>query len=115
MTGGYTGSDFLDSTETFDRKLGSWVASGAKLPRPMYGLRAANIDDRALVIIFCSTHSRYHMNLIIAGGYGGGYRDDILEYDPDEDSMVPVGHMTQARSYHALSVVQVQDYVQWCQ
>ena len=55
------------------------------------------------------------MNLIIAGGYGGGYRDDILEYDPDEDSMVPVGHMTQARSYHALSVVQVQDYVQWCQ
>ena len=122
MTGGYTGSDFLDSTETFDRNLGSWVASGAKLPRPMYGLRAANINGRVLVFgktMSYSSYTRHHRNIIIAGGkddepFNDDY-DGILEYDPEEDSMVPVGRMTQARSYHAVSVVQVQDYAQWCQ
>ena len=50
VTGGYTGSDYLDSTETLATDASSWVTSGAKLPRPMHGLRAANIDD--LVLIF---------------------------------------------------------------
>ena len=40
VTGGYDGSDFLDSTETFDPLVGSWTASRAKLPRPMSGIRA---------------------------------------------------------------------------
>ena len=42
VTGGYVryGSDFLDSTETFDPLVGSWTASQAKLPRPMDGIRA---------------------------------------------------------------------------
>ena len=52
---------------------------------------------------------------MIAGGYDNdGNSDDILEYDPEEDSMVHVGQMTQARSYHAISVVQAQDYTKWC-
>ena len=38
-----------DSTETFDPLVGSWVLSGAKLPRPMYNLRAVNIYDRLLI------------------------------------------------------------------
>ena len=49
VTGGWTGSSRLDSAETFDPMLGSWAASGAKLPRPMDGLRAANINDRVLI------------------------------------------------------------------
>ena len=48
VTGGY-GSDNLDTTETLDTDKSSWVASGAKLPRPMSGLRAANIDGRVLI------------------------------------------------------------------
>ena len=43
------GSWTLDSTETFDSDLGNWVTSGAKMPRPMDGLRAANIDGRVLI------------------------------------------------------------------
>ena len=39
----------LDSTETFDPMLGSWTASGAKLPRTMSNLEAANINDRVLI------------------------------------------------------------------
>ena len=50
VTGGYDDeSDELDSTETLDPMLGRWTASGAKLPRPMSTLRAANINDRVLI------------------------------------------------------------------
>ena len=57
------------------------------------------------------------MNIIIAGGYDDVYEihDYILEYDPEKDSMVPVGHMLQGRTYHAVSVVKAQDYTPWCQ
>ena len=34
-----------------------------------------------------------------------------LEYNPAEDSILSLGEMTQARDYHAVSVVQVL----WCQ
>ena len=40
--------------------------------------------------------------------------DDILEFDPVENTIVPLGHMTEARSQHAISVVQIMDYAQWC-
>ena len=43
VTGGWGGSDNLDSTETFDPLVGSWTASAAKLPRPMEGIKAENI------------------------------------------------------------------------
>ena len=29
--------------------------------------------------------------------------------------MTTVGHMTEARDFHAVSVVQADDYLQWCQ
>ena len=50
VTGGEIGKNRgqTDSTEVFDNALGSWVTSGA-LPRPMYGLRATNIDGRVLI------------------------------------------------------------------
>ena len=49
VTGGYGISNYLDSTETFDPLVGSWTESRAKLPRPMDGLRAANIIDSVLM------------------------------------------------------------------
>ena len=41
--------------------------------------------------------------------------DDILEYDPEGDTMTTVGHMTRPRSMHAISVVQAADYLPGCQ
>ena len=38
VSGGYdnwSDGNNLDTTETFDTVVGSWVTSGAKLPRPM--------------------------------------------------------------------------------
>ena len=43
------GSDWYDSTDIFDTSLGSWATSESKLPRPMDGLRATNINDRVLI------------------------------------------------------------------
>ena len=52
VTGGFVSkSDFLylDSTETLTTDASSWVTTEAKLPVPIRGLRAANIDDRVLI------------------------------------------------------------------
>ena len=56
---------------------------------------------------------------MFAGGSSGNitsveYEDIILEYDTATDSMIPVGRMTQGRSGHALSVVNTEDFSQWC-
>ena len=76
VTGGKGGWAYdgviLDSTETFDPLLGSWASSGqsgAKLPRPMCGLRAEIIDGRLLffginifkfLVIIPSLKHKYH-------------------------------------------------------
>ena len=49
MTGGQDGSVLLDSTELYDTNVGSWVVAGAKLPIPMWGFKAVNIEDRVLI------------------------------------------------------------------
>ena len=48
VSGGYeagVAGDYLDSTELFDANVGGWI-TGAALPNPMSGLKAANIDNR---------------------------------------------------------------------
>ena len=48
VTGGWTGSDFLSSTELLVGTASSWVLTG-DLPSPRYGLRGANIDNRVIM------------------------------------------------------------------
>ena len=57
VTGGWDGWVFLE-TEIFDADVGSWVTSPAKLPRPMEGLRAVNIDDRVLIFGNCQAQGQ---------------------------------------------------------
>ena len=89
----------------------------------MSGLKATNIKAR--VLLFGNGNREINHNttdltqdILIAGGeyYIGGstYYDDILEYDPEEDSLVTVGQMTEARAWHAITVVQTEEYDQWC-
>ena len=49
VMGGRNGNGDLDSTETLDTDASSWITSEARMPRPMTGLRAANIDNRVLI------------------------------------------------------------------
>ena len=48
VIGGYDDGSYLDSTELFDTNLHRW-STGAALPNPMRGLRAANIDNRVYI------------------------------------------------------------------
>ena len=118
VTGGSSDDvGYVDTTEVYDSNLGIWVTSGAKLPRPMVGLRATNIDGCVLIFgnyIFSFIITRSNRN-IFAGGMDDDYHDDILEFKPDDDAIVPLGHMTQVRGWHAISVVKTQDYSNWCQ
>ena len=120
VTGGYqSDGGYIDTSEVYDSDLGSWVISGAKLPQPMSGLRATNIDGQVLIFGNCIvfTITNYQVKIIINSG-GGDYDvtyDDILEFKPGDDAIiVTLGHMTQARFGHAISVVQTQDYSNWC-
>ena len=49
VTGGRHEGVDLDSTELYDPSTGHWRMSGA-LPSARYGLRAATVDNRVLVI-----------------------------------------------------------------
>ena len=40
---------------------------------------------------------------------------NILEYDFTADSFTQIGTMNQAKGDHAISVVQYEDFYQWCQ
>ena len=101
MTGGATGNSSisvnLDTSEVYDSDLGSWVTSGAKLPQPMSGLRATNIDGRVLIFGNISLYYTTFTQIIIAGGQGwiyddqNHYYDDILEFNPVENALVPLG------------------------
>ena len=48
------------------------------------------------------------------GSHDSGILDGVLEYDPEEDYIRTVGHMTVDREYHAISVVRAADFYQWC-
>ena len=55
MTGGQSDPDVLKTpiivtTEVYDSELGSWAFSGAKLPQPMNGVKATNIDGCVLIV-----------------------------------------------------------------
>ena len=52
---------------------------------------------------------------IAGGSYFVHYYDTILEYDTEEDVIITVGQMIEARDHHAVSVVQSEDYSKWCE
>ena len=55
--------------------------------------------------------------MILAGGQGrlpGGKEKEVY-YLITGDSYTQIGTMTQARYYHAISVVKYQDFSEWCQ
>ena len=45
VTGGYDGNDYLDSTELLVPGSGSWRLAAGLLPRPMYSMGVATVDN----------------------------------------------------------------------
>ena len=45
-------------------------------------------------------------------GYDG---NDILEYNPETETWQEVGTMKEARRDHAVTIVSLKDYADWCE
>ena len=117
VSGGYRdkSSEYLDSTEIYNPDQGSWTA-GAALPSKRDALRAANIDGRVLFfgINILSRMVTKGQFFILTGGRAGNDFNAILEYDVAADSFTQIGTMTRDRSWHAISVVQYEDFSKSC-
>ena len=51
---------------------------------------------------------------LYSGGYDGSARNSILEYDPETKKWKQIGTMREARDDHAVTVVDLRDYADFC-
>ena len=66
----------------------------------------------------CGQHHEHLVlppGLLLAAGGGGPPLDTILEYDFTGDTFTQIGTMIETRMEHAISVVQYEDFSEWCQ
>ena len=123
MTGGLLES-FLagDSTELLVQGATSWAISGP-LPSPRQVLRAVTLDNKIFVT---GTYSIYRQGLYdtcctcIAGGVGNydgndyPIYDDILELDKTERVWKNAGAMSVKRYDHAVSAINYNSILEYC-
>merc|ERR1712227_956444 len=95
VTGGYTGSNYLLSTEILTSGENSWRQVGDLPTVPIKGLRGVSFNN----------------NIIMTGGFGGGNLDHVLSYNTTSQSWTLVGNMRSSRYYHAASVVPLDQIV----
>ena len=110
VAGGWTGSDYLSSTELLVGEASAWVLTG-ELPSPRSYLRGANIDNRVLMTGNCTDGSREitYVTLLHAdqclGGTDGTTFDDILEFCPVTKQWKLMDKMIQAKYAHGVSPI----------
>jgi len=98
VTGGSYYGDYISSTELLVGTASAWVNTG-ELPSPRQALRGANINNR----------------VVMTGGYDGSSNsDDILEFDPLTEQWELVDRMIQARSHHAVSIINYSEVAGIC-
>jgi len=101
VTGGYTGGpnfDYLSTTELLVGTASAWVYTG-ELRSPRQALRGANINNR----------------VVMTGGTDGSSNyDDILEFHPLNEQWHVVDRMIQARSHHAVSIINYSEVAGIC-
>jgi len=96
---GWDGIGRLSSTELLvGHTASAWVNTG-ELPSPRQALRGANINNR----------------VFMTGGYDDSSNsDEILEFDPLTGQWKPVAKMIQARSHHAVSIINYSEVARIC-
>ena len=107
---------YLDSTEVLEDMAGTWRLT-APLPSARYGLRAAVLDNNIFVFgenILCYLNIEHlivsynvYNDDIFSGGEDGSYNyhSDILQYNTASHTWEEVGQMKEARSDHAVAVL----------
>ena len=124
VTGGYYHGNTLDSTELLLPSATSWTTSGA-LPSPRYWLRGATLDNKVVItgtnsdtlIIIRHDLYKHYNSLHNAGGTywdGSTYYDDVLEYDEQKREWNKIGSMSITRSFHAVTVVNINSIMEYC-
>ena len=115
MTGGWDGDNNLDSTEVL-RPGSDWQEiTSTKLPRPMEGVRVITVDNRVLLfgewrqIIILTAQPTL---TCLAGGSDRNPRNEILEYK--DGRWEKIGTMNKAREYHGVSLINFNDFSDYC-
>ena len=113
MTGGFK----LDSTEVL-RPGSNWQEiTSARLPRPLTGVRVINVNNRVLLfgewrqIIIIAAQPTL---TCVAGGTDteNRNRNEILEYK--DGRWDKIGTMNNAREYHGVSLINFNDFSDYC-
>merc|ERR1712227_688024 len=99
VTGGYTDSNNILTTEILTSDENSWRQVGDLPTVPMSGLSGVSFNN----------------NIIMTGGYYGSYSYDyVLSYNTNDESWTLVGNMRSSRGFHAASVVPLDQIVDYC-
>ena len=123
VTGGYDGSNRIDTTEVFQDNV--WRTVSGKRTVPTSGLRTATVDNR---VFSFGISFNIILNIIVSQLFSGGqypeghhqvFQDPgviiIEEYNPENEEWLRIGSMKNARYEHAVSVVSFEDYADWCE
>ena len=117
VTGGWNTNDgYLDTTEVLEDNARTWRLTGP-LPSGRHGLTAAVLDNNIFVFgenILCYidiehlivSYNVYNDDIFTGGEDGSSYLSDILQYNTTSHTWEEVGQMKEARSRHAVVVLQ---------
>ena len=115
VTGG-TGTGFRTvSTEILVSGASSWTQVGDLPTVPITGLRGASINNKIIM-----TGKEYLVQLfnfisIYTGGVAASKTYDyVLSYNTTDGSWTQVGNMRKPRGYHAVSVVPLDQIIDYC-
>jgi len=101
VAGGFDGSSYISSTETLVEGGLAWNFQ-QPLPIGRTGLRGISLPN----------------TVIMTGGYyydgDNHYYDDVLMFDPETSDWKKVGSMRTARSFHAASLVKMEEVISYC-
>merc|ERR1711973_436925 len=101
VAGGWRGTSAISSTEVYVDGDSAWT-QGPPLPRALTGLRGVSGNNEVL--------------MIGGGPYTSGRNgiNVVLKFDPKNSSWVIVGNLTEGRSSHAVSKINLVEAYQFC-
>jgi len=97
VTGGWSGSGYLSSTEVLVDGAASWAFAG-ELPKAMSDLKGVSLNNE----------------ILMTGGIGEGEQDYILQFNVDDGSWTQVGQLQASRARHGASVINAEDVIDYC-
>ena len=121
MTGGRDGNWYggLSSTEILPSLTSEWkVLESASLPRAMYSVRAVSVHNTIILtgITLNISTCKTKLFLITIGGVKGkkSYSNSVFKFNASTETWKEVGVMSEARSGHAMSIVNIYEVKHYC-